>query len=316
MFGGEVAVGGARQLRRDRSQRGDRGGGGRPLRGGHRVVARPPRGEHGIAARHPAGVTQPVCGEQALGVGPEPRESGRGGAQIVDPHGESRHPEHAASVLAGPVRRGRTAPPHSIGRARTRPSGEARPHANHAYAAEMTRATRLTLDADGQLRHRIPPGELSNDLAGWIADDLVAPGLIPPNAFERTFVSVVGDAWLPFYRNTLRELACGGAPGGTNAGMAPVHDRAADLAHGSVVGAGVLLRVPLPPPGPRRPPGDGRRPVARHGRAPRLGRAGAGHATARGRRGRDRDTAGRPQRRHRVRRAPPRAPAARARVTR
>ena len=102
----------------------------------------------------------------------------------------------------------------------------------------MTRTTRLTIDADGQLRHRIPPGELSNDLAGWIADDLVAPGLIPPNAFERTFVSVVGDAWLPFYRNTLRELACGGAPGGTNAGMAPVHDRAADLARGSVVELG------------------------------------------------------------------------------
>jgi len=49
---------------------------------------------------------------------------------------------------------------------------------------------------------------------------------------------VVGDAWLPFYRNTLRELACGGAPGGTNAGMAPVHDRAADLARGSVVELG------------------------------------------------------------------------------
>ena len=117
VFGGEVAVGGARQLRRDRSQRGDRGGGGRPLRGGHRVVARPPRGQYGIAARHPGAVAQPVCGEQALGVDPEPRESGRGGAQIVDPHGEPRHPEHAASVLAGSVHRGRTAPPHSIGRA-------------------------------------------------------------------------------------------------------------------------------------------------------------------------------------------------------
>jgi hypothetical protein len=77
----------------------------------------------------------------------------------------------------------------------------------------MTRTTRLTLDADGQLRHHIPPGELSNDLAGWIADDLVAPGLIPPHAFEDTFVSVVDGAWLPFYRNTLRELARGGAPG-------------------------------------------------------------------------------------------------------
>jgi SAM-dependent methyltransferase len=102
----------------------------------------------------------------------------------------------------------------------------------------MTRPARLTLDADGQLRHRIPPDELSNDLAGWIADDLVAPGLLPPHAFERTFVSAVDDAWLPFYRNTLRELAHGGAPGGTNAGMAPVHDRAAALARGSVVELG------------------------------------------------------------------------------
>ena len=102
----------------------------------------------------------------------------------------------------------------------------------------MSPTARLTIDADGRLRHRIPPAELSNDLAGWIADDLVAPGLIAPEAFERTFVSVVDAAWLPFYRNTLRELAHGGAPGGTNAGMAPVHDRAADLACGSVVELG------------------------------------------------------------------------------
>jgi SAM-dependent methyltransferase len=102
----------------------------------------------------------------------------------------------------------------------------------------MTRTVRLTLGADGRLRHRIPPEDLSNDLAGWIADDLVAPGLIPASAFERTFVSVVGSAWLPFYRNTLRELAAGGTPGGTNAGMAPVHERAAALAVGSVVELG------------------------------------------------------------------------------
>jgi SAM-dependent methyltransferase len=102
----------------------------------------------------------------------------------------------------------------------------------------MTRTVRLTVGADGRLRHRIPPDDLSNDLAGWIADDLVAPGLIPASAFERTFVSVVGSAWLPFYRNTLRELAHGGAPGGTNAGMAPVHERAAALAVGSVVELG------------------------------------------------------------------------------
>jgi SAM-dependent methyltransferase len=102
----------------------------------------------------------------------------------------------------------------------------------------MTRTVRLTMGADGRLRHRIPRDELSNDLAGWIADDLIGPGLIPPSAFERTFVSVVGSSWLPFYRNTLRELARGGAAGGTNAGMAPVHERAAALAVGSVVELG------------------------------------------------------------------------------
>lgn len=102
----------------------------------------------------------------------------------------------------------------------------------------MSHPARLTFDADGRLNHHIRPDELSNDLAGWIADDLVAPGLIPVREFERTFVSVVGSAWLPFYRNTLRELARGGVPGGTNAGMAPVHDRAADLALGSVVELG------------------------------------------------------------------------------
>jgi SAM-dependent methyltransferase len=103
----------------------------------------------------------------------------------------------------------------------------------------MTPATaRLAMGSDGRLRHRISPDELSNDLAGWIADDLVTTGLISPSAFERTFVSVVGGAWLPFYCNTLRELARGGAPGGTNAGMAPVHERASALALGSVVELG------------------------------------------------------------------------------
>ncbi len=100
---------------------------------------------------------------------------------------------------------------------------------------------RLTIGADGRLRHRIRPEEISNDLAGWIADDLIAPGLVEPGAFERTFVSVVASVdpgWTAFYRNTLGELASGGAPGGTNAGMAPVHDRAAALALGSVVELG------------------------------------------------------------------------------
>ena len=105
--------------------------------------------------------------------------------------------------------------------------------------------TRLTLDPDGAVRHTIGPDEISNDLADWIATDLVAPGLLEPRRFESTFVSVVrsvaadpATAWAAFYRNTLRELAAGGSPGGTNAGMAPVHQRAVELAVGEVVELG------------------------------------------------------------------------------
>jgi SAM-dependent methyltransferase len=105
--------------------------------------------------------------------------------------------------------------------------------------------TRLALRPDGGVRHAIGLDEISNDLADWIADDLVAPGLLDPAAFESTFVSVVcstapepAAAWTAFYRNTLRELAAGGAAGGTNAGMAPVHERAAALAVGDVVELG------------------------------------------------------------------------------
>ncbi len=101
--------------------------------------------------------------------------------------------------------------------------------------------TRLSLAPDGRLRHRIGRHEISNDLAGWIADDLVAPGLIDPAAFESAFVSVVRSVdpgWTAFYRNTLDELAAGGTPGGTNAGMAPVHARAVELAEGAVVELG------------------------------------------------------------------------------
>lgn len=104
----------------------------------------------------------------------------------------------------------------------------------------MTVATspRLQLGPGGRLRHRIGPDAISNDLAGWIARDLVAPGLIEPDAFERTFVSVVASVdpgWTAFYRNTLAALATGGEPGGTNREMAPVHDRAAALTVGTEV---------------------------------------------------------------------------------
>jgi SAM-dependent methyltransferase len=77
---------------------------------------------------------------------------------------------------------------------------------------------------------------ISNDLAGQIAQRW--PGIAPAE-FERRFVEIVEaaapdrlDAWTAFYRNTLDALASGGAPGGTNAEMAPVHERAAALAVG------------------------------------------------------------------------------------
>jgi SAM-dependent methyltransferase len=98
---------------------------------------------------------------------------------------------------------------------------------------------RLVLGTDGRVHHHFGNWELSNDLAGWIADDLVTPGLLPASAFERTFVTVVHSAarrplqaWTIFYRNTLAALDRGGTRGGTNAGMAPVHERAAALAVG------------------------------------------------------------------------------------
>jgi SAM-dependent methyltransferase len=97
----------------------------------------------------------------------------------------------------------------------------------------------LSLGPDGRVRHRIRRDEISNDLAGWIAEDLVATGRIEPAAFEAAFVSVVLStdpdpvtAWTAFYRNTVAALQTGGVPGGTNAGMAPVHERAAALAVG------------------------------------------------------------------------------------
>ena len=111
---------------------------------------------------------------------------------------------------------------------------------NAAFAPSLRRAgARLWIDVAGRVRHDIRADELSNDLAGWIADDLVAPGLLDPARFEEAFVGVVHDVdpgWTAFYRNTLAALRSAampaGPPSGTNAGMAPVHDRAAALAVG------------------------------------------------------------------------------------
>ncbi|GAY09006.1 mycofactocin oligosaccharide methyltransferase MftM [Pseudonocardia sp. N23] len=83
---------------------------------------------------------------------------------------------------------------------------------------------------------------LDNDLAGWLARTLVAPGVLSPEAFEAAFVAVVtaaaedpDEAWLAFYRNTLAALEVGGRVGGTCAEIAPVHERAAALTVGTDV---------------------------------------------------------------------------------
>ena len=87
--------------------------------------------------------------------------------------------------------------------------------------------------------------QLSNDLAGWLDSTFVARGLLAPEAFEEAFVAVVtgaakdpdapDDAWLAFYRNTVDALAGDPVPGGTNAEMKPVHERARELVAGSEV---------------------------------------------------------------------------------
>jgi SAM-dependent methyltransferase len=88
-------------------------------------------------------------------------------------------------------------------------------------------------------------GQLDNDLAGWIDRTLVVPGIVPPEHFEEAFVAIVTaaaqnpeDAWFAFYRNTLAALSGAPLPGGTNAELKPVHERAADLALGDVLELG------------------------------------------------------------------------------
>ncbi|MBW0105063.1 mycofactocin oligosaccharide methyltransferase MftM [Pseudonocardia sp. KRD291] len=87
--------------------------------------------------------------------------------------------------------------------------------------------------------------QLSNDLAGWLDTTFVQRGLLAPEAFEEAFVAVVtgaakdpdapDDAWLAFYRNTVDALASEPVPGGTNAEMKPVHERAQELVAGDEV---------------------------------------------------------------------------------
>lgn len=96
-----------------------------------------------------------------------------------------------------------------------------------------------------EIRHRIAPDELDNDVAGLLADELFAPGWLSGcDVFERAVTGVVRscvddatEAWRVFYRNTLARIhECWSAPDedGTHphssiAGFAPVYRRALRL---------------------------------------------------------------------------------------
>ncbi|WP_020662119.1 mycofactocin oligosaccharide methyltransferase MftM [Amycolatopsis benzoatilytica] len=110
----------------------------------------------------------------------------------------------------------------------------------------LVRTEHFSLHKDGrrvELRHRLRPERLDNDLAGLLADELFAPGwLSGAEVFEHAFTGVVKStvddpvrAWLRFYDNTLDRIrAClrepAAAPGrSVIAGFAPVYEHALRL---------------------------------------------------------------------------------------
>ncbi|GAB3360742.1 mycofactocin oligosaccharide methyltransferase MftM [Amycolatopsis echigonensis] len=95
-----------------------------------------------------------------------------------------------------------------------------------------------------ELRHRLRPDQLDNDLAGLLADELFTPGwLSGAEVFEHAFTGLVKStvddpmrAWLCFYDNTLgriRHCLRGGAADlparSVIAGFAPVYEHALRL---------------------------------------------------------------------------------------
>ena len=102
--------------------------------------------------------------------------------------------------------------------------------------------------------HRLRPDELDDDIAGLIAGELAAPGVVTSAAdFERVFTglirSTVSDpltAWSTFYANTLATLRApdgpvdpGAPPESSLAAFAPVHERAvAEIAGATVLDLG------------------------------------------------------------------------------
>ena len=121
-----------------------------------------------------------------------------------------------------------------------------------------TARARLRIGAEGRIDHDIRPHELSNDLAGWIADDLVAPGLLDPAGFEDAFVGVVCDVdpgWTAFYRNTLAALRDGGDARRDQRRHGPrARPRRRARRRPARRRAGLLLRFPVAPARRRGPP--------------------------------------------------------------
>ncbi|MBZ4016559.1 mycofactocin oligosaccharide methyltransferase MftM [Streptomyces purpurogeneiscleroticus] len=101
-----------------------------------------------------------------------------------------------------------------------------------------------------EVGHWLRPGQLDNDLAGLLAEELFAPGwLSGPDIFERVFTGVVRScvdgpltAWTTFYENTLARIQeCWQDPATAHddhssiAGFAPVYRRTLDLVEAGTV---------------------------------------------------------------------------------
>lgn len=94
----------------------------------------------------------------------------------------------------------------------------ARGELSTARVSESEHFSVFTLDGGSiVVLHRLEAGEMDNDIAEFVAGELVRPGHVPiPNAFERCFAGVVlssaerpEEAWRMFYENTLAKLERG-----------------------------------------------------------------------------------------------------------
>ena len=119
-----------------------------------------------------------------------------------------------------------------------------------ARVHESPRFTVLTFDGATVVLHRLEPAEIDNDLAEFVAGELVRPGCVKvANAFERCFAGVVsssapdsGDAWRAFYQNTLSRLQQVASGSYRDLGFGPVSvfGRIYEHARGLVVGPSLL----------------------------------------------------------------------------